>query len=389
MALSSSPSGDDRPKVRGCDGQAQVTLERRHAGGFAMSTDYELRRSYGDIQSKLSIIDYQLTRLRQTSPDVAPGRRLVASVCGQILRGIAGEDRRAEFFEKAASSPAFTSVPGWAQELCQSTLGSFVLSIVRRSAWAGILSRSPQVSLLGSGVEKVPVSGAAPAASIVIEGAPIPIRKGAFSVVTLTPFKLAAIATFSEELARSSGVEGNIGNLLTQSISAGLDATAFAASGTGSVLVGAASVTASTATPLDVAMKRDLEALLAALDNPSPDVVFVMSPSRVAFASSVLPTGYAYTIAASSALAAATVIAIDPAGAAASLAPEPRIMISEQAALHMDDVPAAIGTAGSPAVVSAPTQSLFQSGILGMRIVAHVAWGVRTGAAATMTSVTW
>ena len=130
---------------------------------------------------------------------------------------------------------------------------------------------------------------------------------------------MAVIFTFSEELALSPNVEPS---LLSQSISDGMDAIAFAASGTGSIMGGAGSVTASTATPLETAMRRHLGALLAALNAPSPDVVFVMAPSRALFASSVLPPSFAYTIAASTAINSTSVVAVDAGGIAAALGAE-------------------------------------------------------------------
>ena len=53
---------------------------------------------------------------------------------------------------------------------------------------------------------------------------------------------------------------------------------------------------------------------MVALKAPSPDVIFVMSPSRALFASSVLPLAFLYTIMASTAVASTDVIAVDPAG---------------------------------------------------------------------------
>ena len=98
-----------------------------------------------------------------------------------------------------------------------------------------------------------------------------------------------------------------------------------------------APITASIATPLETAMRQDLQNLVTALDTPSPDVVFVMSPGRATFAMSVLPSSFAYSIAASTALPAATVDAVDAQGIAAALTAEPRIAASISAAVHEND----------------------------------------------------
>lgn len=235
------------------------------------------------------------------------------TITSQVAR-LVGNDKRADRFEqKAAAPPGDDRRCRLGGRAGQRTVPNFVLYIRRRSAFAEILARSLQVSLLGSGVENVPVAGAAPAAAVVVEGAPIPIKKGAFSPLSLAPFKLAVIVTFTEKLALSAGVEAAMRSLLSQSISDGMDAAAFGPSGTtGSIMTGAANVTASTATSLETAMRKDLEALIAALNAPSPDVVFAMAPSRALFASSVLPSTFAYSIVASTAIPSTTVIAVDP-----------------------------------------------------------------------------
>ena len=157
----------------------------------------------------------------------------------------------------------------------------------------------------------------------------------------------------------------------------------------GGLLAGVVPITASTATPLETAMRQDLQNLLAALTSPSTDVVFVMSPGRAAFASSVLPSSFVYQIAVSTALPAATVVAVDPAGIAAALSNEPRIVASRSAAVHESDTPTALSVVGSPNVVAAPMRSTFQTNVVLVRVVADVAWAARTGAVSSITAVTW
>src|SRR5262249_58608135 len=133
------------------------------------------RRILSDIQSKLGSLDYRILKMAAGPRDTAPpGSALVRTVAAQIARHYL-QDRQADAFEKAATSPAQTTVSGWAQELATAAVPNFILSLVRHSAFAGILAKSPQVSLLGTGSEKVPVSGAAPPARIITEGAPIPV----------------------------------------------------------------------------------------------------------------------------------------------------------------------------------------------------------------------
>jgi hypothetical protein len=69
--------------------------------------------------------------------------------------------------------------------------------------------------------------GLAPPAKIIAEGAAIPLVRGSFAPLNLTPFKLANICGFSKELAQVSVIEAAVRTLLQQSVAAGLDAIAF------------------------------------------------------------------------------------------------------------------------------------------------------------------
>ena len=224
---------------------------------------------------------------------VQRGAQLVALTASRLARQIGNEAAADGLEAKALTAPAMTTTATWAAELSSAGLPSFILSLEKRSALASILARSPQISLLKAGTNRVPVAGAAPPATIVLEGNAIPIQKGNFTGLSLAPFKLASILHYTEELQNSSNIESVTRALLSQSVAAGMDAIAFSTSATGGLLVGVTPITASTATPLETAMRQDLQNLVAALDTPSPDVVFVMSPSRATFASSVLPSSFA------------------------------------------------------------------------------------------------
>ena len=236
----------------------------------------------------------------------------------------------------------------------------------------------------------MPVAGVAPAARIVAEGSAIPVLKGSFTPLTLTPFKLAAICHFSHELAEFSMIENAVRVLLGQSIASGMDIIAFGTTLPGGLLNGVTPITASATTPPAAAMVADLKALLAALTSPSPDVVFVMSPQNALFASATLPPSFLYPIVPSSALAAGQVVAVDAAGVAAAISAEPQIRVSESAAVHEEDTtPLPLSATGSPNVVAAPLRAAFQTDVSLMRIVAPVAWGARTGAVSAITAVWW
>jgi hypothetical protein len=88
-------------------------------------------------------------------------------------------------------------------------------------------------------------------------------------------------------------------------------------------------------------------------------------------------------------LAADQVVAVDAAAFASALG-APDFNVSENPTVHMDTVPLPIGTPGSPAVVAAPTQSLWQTAAIGLRCLIDCDWTLRrAGAVATITGVTW
>jgi len=341
-----------------------------------MSTDYDLKRSIQDIQSGISRLDANSRR-----KPARPGQAIIQRAAAQLAR-VCGDEALANVMEaKAAVAPAQTTVATWAAELVSTGLPGLILSLERQSAMAAILTKSPQVSVLGVGVTRVPVAGVAPPARVVAEAGVIPVLRGTFAALSLTPFKLAAICPFSDELAEFSTIEAAVRSLLSQSIAAGMDAVAFSTASPGGLLNGVTPIAASAATPSTAAMAADLKALLAALTNPSPDVVFV----------TVLLPGFLYPILTSSALTAGQVVAVDPMGVAAAISAEPQILVSQSAAIHEEDttpLPLATGAQGS-GVVAVPMRAAFQTDVSLMRVIMHCAWAARVGAVSSISAVSW
>jgi hypothetical protein len=69
----------------------------------------------------------------------------------------------------------------------------------------------------------------------------------------------------------------------------------------------------------------------------------------------------------------------------------PEFELSEQATLHMEDTtPLAIGTAGAPATVAAPTESMFQMAKVALRMLLDANWAMRrTGMVQYIAAVSW
>jgi hypothetical protein len=86
-----------------------------------------------------------------------------------------------------------------------------------------------------------------------------------------------------------------------------------------------------------------------------------------------------------------TVICMDAADYVSINGDTPRFEISDQATLHMEDTnPQNIGSAGSPPVVAAPVQSMFQTDSLALRLILPMNWAMRRqGVVAWVAGVTW
>jgi hypothetical protein len=75
----------------------------------------------------------------------------------------------------------------------------------------------------------------------------------------------------------------------------------------------------------------------------------------------------------------------------ASFDDAPDVSVSREAAYHADTVPQPLSAAGTPATVSAPIRSLFQTDCIGIKLSMQASWGLRaTGAVAVISSgLTW
>jgi hypothetical protein len=332
----------------------------------------------------------------------AVGACLLAQATNDFATTVAarqwGADRAVEVLTKAAVSPATITGSGWADTLAATALADFVHSIGPQSAGSAILARCPSYTFSGKAGIKVPsVASAATGTSFVSEGNPIPVRQFSISSsVTLAPRTFATILTFDREIFQHSipTIESLIRNKLAGDIGSALDGAMFdATSGDATrpagLLVGI-SATAPAAAG-DWAMVNDVATLDAAVAPvaANSEILFVASPkqARRLQRSAQLKNIEAF---ASSALADKTVIAIASNCLASATDPAPRFDISSEAALVMRDDPTALATVGTPNVVGAPAQSLWQGDKIGLRVRMEVSWGLTfsTGLA-YMSAVNW
>jgi hypothetical protein len=306
------------------------------------------------------------------------------------------QDRVALALTKAAMSGGSTTVSGWAAEVVQTAVGQWLASLYPQSAAAALMPAGITVPIDANGRVNVPGRSAAPtAAPWVAEGSPIPASQEALTSAPLAPRKIAILVAFTRELARLSAAEAIFNMLLEERAAVSLDAAYFSTTDTTTaghrgLLFGVAASTANAGTGPQSAYSADLATLAKAVAPASADsLYYVASPGRAA-AMVVASYNPNVQVLPSQAVADTRVIAVDAASLVHGFGPDPAIDGSTDTTLVMADVPVDIGTPGSPAVVGAPTKSLFQTAQLASRMILDIAFAKRkANAVAYIDNPTW
>ncbi|MDW9370171.1 phage major capsid protein [Sinorhizobium meliloti] len=307
--------------------------------------------------------------------------------------GITYEDVYREVYrERAATSPAMTTVPEWASELAAVDVGEFLATGVQPLALSRLAALGRTVSLDGIGTLRIPFRP--PGDDVggwIGEGAPIPADSLDFGTVSVSPRKAAAVSIFSAELKKraAADIEMLLDSALRTDIASIVDA-ALVDDQPGSALRPAglrfnvAAVTASAATDPLVAMRADLAKLAGEIMAGGGTMpVFLVSPVQMT-SFGFLPN-IAYAVVDTPAVPAGTVIAVDgPAFISGNGAAV--VDASKDATIHEDTAPAPIVAGGTAA---SPTRNLWQTDTLAVRVILEVAWGLPAGRSAWMEGVKW
>jgi hypothetical protein len=205
----------------------------------------------------------------------------------------------------------------------------------------------------------------------------------------LTPAKLAAIAIVSEELAERStpDIETVLRQVLSESAASGLDLVLFgddpgSAAQPAGLFFGVTPLTP--ATPASPA--ADIAQLIGALP-PGARPVFAAAPVVAAKLGMLLPQALGFPIAITSAMANDQLGAIDANGFISAVS-TPRIDISQQTAVHLEDTAPATLIDTGPAL-AVPTVSTWQQDLIGLRLIAQASWGRRSNAVALVDGIAW
>jgi HK97 family phage prohead protease len=340
----------------------------------------------------------------------------------EIRQAIYGEDEptRAvlDWATRAATAPAMTTVTGWAAELVQQIVVDFMALLLPKSIFPRLSAMGLSLTFGRNGKIIIPTRSITPtiAGSFVGEGAPIPVRQGAFTSQTLTPKKMAVITTWTREISEHSipAIEGLLRNAIQEDTAVSLDAVLLDANAAtvirpAGILNGVTALTATTGGGF-AALVGDIKQLSGALltgtrgnvRNPA----WLMNPQQVNSAGLVAAPGVGafpfrdeisrgqlggWPIIDSGTVPLGTVVAIDAADFVAVGGEAPRFEISDQATLHLEDTsPADIVGGVSPGTPAFPTKSMWQTDSLALRLIMPINWVIRRpGTVAWTQSVTW
>jgi len=327
------------------------------------------------------------------------GRGEVETAEAVLQRTYSGCMATDAYLKKTASTPAMTTVATWAAELVATSVLDFMATEMPASAFAQLSARALTVTLQpGTGSIKVP-SRQSPltlAGAWVGEGNAKPVASTLLSSVTVTPFKLAAISLFSEEMLLSTAIEQLVRQALARDLTglldtSLLDSVAVSAIRPAGLFNGVTPITASAATPATAAATADLKALAAAVRTGHPDarVAFIMNPAQslsLGFAQPQLPAD----VITSGYMPVNSVAAVD-ADAIAMLVGQPQFKLSRDAAVHAETVPLALGTGTQGSgVLAVPLSSMYQTDTVAIRSVLRTGWAkTRSGAAQIINTVIW
>jgi HK97 family phage prohead protease/HK97 family phage major capsid protein len=339
-----------------------------------------------------------------------------------VMRSTYGDDEGTGavlgWMTRTATNPATTTTTGWAAELVAVVMGEFLNALMPVSVFPQVAAKGMSFTFGRNGIITLPLRNTTPtiAGSFVGEGAPIPVRQGGFSTSQLTPKKMGVISTFTREISEHS--TPSIEQIVRQAIlddtgvaidSVLLDNNAATAIRPAGLLNGVTPQTPTAGGGFNAVIgdtKLLTNALITATRGNLRSPVWIMSPA-LALSLSLTPTTGAQAlpfkeevgrgtfmgipIIQSTNVTATTLILMDAADFASASGEDPRFEVSDQAVLHMEDTtPLAIGSAGTPNVVAAPTRSLWQTDTIGIRMILPLNWVMRrTGSVQVVNTVSW
>jgi hypothetical protein len=310
-------------------------------------------------------------------------------------RALFGGDVVTDAILKAATLPASTGTPGWAQQLAQSAVDDSIAAIASLSAAAELISRGLKLDLTGIAQLHVPgrTLDATQAGQWVGEGAATPVRALTFTTgAVLSPRKLAVICSMSREIIESSAVEATTRALLSEAAALALDAVLFSTSADdgnhpAGILNGVAALTPTTGGGTN-GMAGDVKALIAALAAAGGGLhpIIIASPPQATALKIWAGPHFDIPVLPSVALAAGTIVAVEASSFVSGFGAVPEFSTSKVTVLHMEDTSPSDIVSGTAAT---PSKSTFQTDAVALKMILHASWGMRAPHVAWIQNVSW
>ena len=296
---------------------------------------------------------------------------------------------------KATSAPAMTTVAGWAAELATTRVEDLLATFGPASAGAALLQKGNVLTWDNTAKISVPGFSAASStfASFVGQGGPIPVRQFVTSAgISLDPKKLGTIFVLSAEMVASSNAAQLVQMVMTDTVSASLDAALFSsAAGTATqppgLLYNVSPISPATGGS-SVAMLQDFGKLVAAVSPTcGMDLAFITDPGTAVKIMLTAGPEFALPVFASNAVTVGTLICVGTSALVSAFEPTPRIDATRsfEAPVAMDTAPPADGSIGSVVL-----KSSYQTDSVAIRYILDCAWGLRSPAGiAVVNGITW
>jgi hypothetical protein len=341
-----------------------------------------------------------------------------------VRRKIYGDDEATravcDIVLKAASAPALTTVSGWAAELVQQIYADFMQVLLPLSVYPKLAAQGLSLTFGNAGRIIIPTRNLTPslAGSFVGEGMPIPVRQGAFASQVVVPKKVAVITTWTKEMDEHSipAIEGLLRQAVLEDTAMAIDAvlldnnpaTAIRPNGLRVYQAGLTPTVGGGFNALVGDLKLLQGSLLTLTQGNVRNPVIMLNPQQVLDITLIQPPAAATTLfpfraeieagrlgraalIESSTVPLGMAIAVDAADFVSVGSEGPRMEISDQATVHMEDTaPADIvsGPSGTP-VAATPVKSMWQTDSLALRLIMMTNWIMRRPVVAWMTGVTW
>ncbi|CAN7346334.1 hypothetical protein [Rhizobium sp. LjRoot254] len=300
-----------------------------------------------------------------------------------------------QWHAKATTSPAATSVPGWASELANVDVYTGMMpslaasSVYTRLAALGLsLTRGA-----AAGIRlPYPVQPGTVPSPWIGEGQPVPVVGFNITGGMIIPYKTAVMATYTSELATRSvsNFEAVLKQLLDQQTSIALDQTLLddqpmtATVRPPGLLYGVTATAASAATTAADAAREDIVKLLAAFDPEATLPVAIMGTAQATNFDLLYPQA-SLPVLTTPVLPTGRVVMVDAADFASFTASDGSIDVSQSATIELRDDPTS-----SNIMTGTPVTSLWEQDMRAIRLLETLSFAMRRpGRVQFIDSVAW